>query len=58
MMRDEKGQPTRLAAAARLPMGRPGTAEDVAGLALFLASPEARWITGSVLSVDGGFLAS
>jgi NAD(P)-dependent dehydrogenase (short-subunit alcohol dehydrogenase family) len=58
MMRDDKGRPTRLAAASRLPMGRPGTAEDVAGLALFLASSEARYMTGAVLSVDGGFLAS
>lgn len=58
MMRDDKGQPTRLAQSARLPMGRPGTAEDVAGLALFLASPDSRWMTGGVLSVDGGFLAS
>jgi NAD(P)-dependent dehydrogenase (short-subunit alcohol dehydrogenase family) len=58
MMRDDKGQPTRLALSARLPMGRPGTADDVAGLALFLASPDSRWMTGGVLSVDGGFLAS
>lgn len=58
MMHDDKGQPTRLATAARLPMGRPGTAEDVAGLALYLASQDARWMTGCVLGMDGGFLAS
>ncbi|MDQ4214239.1 SDR family NAD(P)-dependent oxidoreductase [Microbacterium capsulatum] len=34
-----------------------GTADDVASAALFLASPAARWITGSVLSVDGGYTA-
>jgi NAD(P)-dependent dehydrogenase (short-subunit alcohol dehydrogenase family) len=37
-------------------LGRWGTAEDVAGPALFLCSPAASWITGSVLVVDGGQL--
>jgi len=40
----------------RTPMGRWGTPEDVAGPVLFLASPEARFITGVVLPVDGGYL--
>jgi NAD(P)-dependent dehydrogenase (short-subunit alcohol dehydrogenase family) len=34
-----------------------GTAEDVANAALFLASDESRWVTGSSLVVDGGFTA-
>jgi NAD(P)-dependent dehydrogenase (short-subunit alcohol dehydrogenase family) len=34
--------------------GRLGTAEDIANAALFLASEQAGWITGQVLSVDGG----
>jgi meso-butanediol dehydrogenase/(S,S)-butanediol dehydrogenase/diacetyl reductase len=39
------------------PLGRVGEADDVANAALFLASDEASWITGTVLSVDGGLLA-
>jgi NAD(P)-dependent dehydrogenase (short-subunit alcohol dehydrogenase family) len=40
--------------AARHPLGRIGTAEEVADLAVFLASERARWITGSVYAIDGG----
>jgi meso-butanediol dehydrogenase/(S,S)-butanediol dehydrogenase/diacetyl reductase len=39
------------------PLGRVGEPEDVADAAAFLASDEARWITGEVLRVDGGLLA-
>ncbi len=38
----------------RHPLGRLGEAEEVAELALFLVSDRARWITGSVYSIDGG----
>lgn len=37
-----------------IPFGGFGAVEDVAAAALFLASPQARWITGQVLAVDGG----
>ena len=39
----------------RQPMGRLGTAEEVAQAALYLVSDEAAFVTGTVLSVDGGF---
>lgn len=40
------------------PLGRNGQATDVVGAMLFLASDEASWITGTVLPVDGGVMAS
>jgi NAD(P)-dependent dehydrogenase (short-subunit alcohol dehydrogenase family) len=42
----------------RTPMGRFGDAREVAGTAIFLASEAASFITGEVIAVDGGFLAS
>jgi len=42
------------AAGARLPMGRMGEAEEVANLALFLASDAASYITGCAINMDGG----
>jgi meso-butanediol dehydrogenase/(S,S)-butanediol dehydrogenase/diacetyl reductase len=40
---------------ARQPMGRLGTAEEVAKAALFLISEDAGFVTGAALSIDGGF---
>jgi 3-oxoacyl-[acyl-carrier protein] reductase len=39
-----------------IPMGRFGSGDDIADAALFLASPAARYITGQVLTVDGGMV--
>jgi NAD(P)-dependent dehydrogenase (short-subunit alcohol dehydrogenase family) len=43
---------------ARIPMGRFGQLSDVAGAAVFLASPAASYVTGHSLVVDGGWTAS
>jgi 2-deoxy-D-gluconate 3-dehydrogenase len=42
---------------AKIPLGRIAEPEDLVGAALFLASDNARWITGNTIVVDGGFLA-
>jgi NAD(P)-dependent dehydrogenase (short-subunit alcohol dehydrogenase family) len=44
--------------AAQYPLGRFGEPEDAAALAAFLLSPEAAWITGQVIGLDGGFSAT
>ena len=41
----------------RIPLGRIGTPEDIAGPAVFLASDLARYMTGVTMPVDGGFLS-
>lgn len=51
------GDPKRLAAALqRIPLGRLGTPADMAGAALFLASPLAAYVVGHTIPVDGGLL--
>jgi 3-oxoacyl-[acyl-carrier protein] reductase len=46
----------REAVLKQIPLGSFGSAEDIAGAALFLASPAARYVTGQVLTVDGGMV--
>ena len=49
--------PRRLQAAKeRIPLGRLGTPEDMAGVVLFLASPLARYVVGQTIPVDGGLI--
>jgi NAD(P)-dependent dehydrogenase (short-subunit alcohol dehydrogenase family) len=43
---------------ARTPLGRWGDPQDLVGPALFLCSDAARFVTGAVLPVDGGYLAA
>lgn len=45
-------------AAARVPLGRVGEPEDIADVILFLASPQARYVTGQVIVADGGLAIS
>ncbi|HEV8679401.1 MAG TPA: glucose 1-dehydrogenase [Stellaceae bacterium] len=42
---------------ALIPLGRLGEPDDLVGAVLFLAADESRWVTGSTVTVDGGYLA-
>lgn len=59
MTADVAGSPEQLVPFIdRIPLERPGTPEDIAPVVLFLASPDAAYITGVVLPIDGGTSAS
>jgi 3-oxoacyl-[acyl-carrier protein] reductase len=45
---------TRKKLYAQIPMGKAGTAKDVAKLAVYLASSDAQYVTGQVWNMDGG----
>ena len=58
LTRPLQDDPTRSAAIlARTPLGRWAEPADIAGAVVFLGSPAARFVTGIVLPVDGGYLA-
>ena len=54
----EAGLKARENRLATIPLGRFGKPNDIAGLAVFLASDESSWMTGTVIPVDGGVTAS
>ena len=43
---------------SQIPLGRIGKPSDIGGVAVFLASEEAQYITGQMIYVDGGILAN
>lgn len=49
----QHNRPTYDATLANCPVGRMGTAEEVAAAVVFVASPKAQWVSGAVLVVDG-----
>ncbi|HUE54961.1 MAG TPA: SDR family oxidoreductase [Candidatus Udaeobacter sp.] len=53
----EQGQALRKARIATIPLGRIGRPEDVAEMAVFLASEESSWLTGAAIPLDGGLTA-
>lgn len=54
----EAGRKAREYRLATIPLGRFGKPSDIAGLAVFFASDESSWMTGTVIPVDGGVTAS
>ena len=55
-MTSELKEEMRAALIKQIPLGCLGEADDIAGAALYLASPSARYVTGQVLTVDGGMV--
>jgi NAD(P)-dependent dehydrogenase (short-subunit alcohol dehydrogenase family) len=53
----EEGKALRKARIGQIPIGRMGRPEDVAELAVFLASDESSWLTGAAIPLDGGLSA-
>ena len=54
--RDQSDDPLYASTLKNSPVGHMGTPEEIAEVALFLASPHARWVTGQTIAVDGGQL--
>jgi len=55
-MTDVLSDEVKKAVLARIPLGKFGESEDIAAAVAFLAAPEAKYITGQVLTVDGGMV--
>jgi NAD(P)-dependent dehydrogenase (short-subunit alcohol dehydrogenase family) len=56
-MTDDRMAEAVKTANGQIPLGRPGTPDDIATVALFLASDAARYVTGVMIPVDGGRMA-
>jgi len=56
-MTQQLSEETRQQILSRIPMGRFGSAEEVAEVVVFLCSDGARYITGQVVAIDGGLIA-
>jgi NAD(P)-dependent dehydrogenase (short-subunit alcohol dehydrogenase family) len=56
--RDKMSDERKAIAMSRVPMKRFGDVNELAGAAVFLASPAAAYVTGTTIAVDGGFLAT
>jgi NAD(P)-dependent dehydrogenase (short-subunit alcohol dehydrogenase family) len=52
-----EGEAVRRARVATIPLGRIGQPEDVAEMAVYLASKESAWMTGVAIPLDGGLSA-
>jgi 3-oxoacyl-[acyl-carrier protein] reductase len=55
-MTSELNAELKAAILKQIPMGKFGSSEDIANAALFLASASASYVTGQVLTVDGGMV--
>ncbi|HEX3031553.1 MAG TPA: 3-oxoacyl-ACP reductase FabG [Bacillota bacterium] len=55
-MTTDLGEAVQTELLTKIPLGHLGTPEDVAGVVAFLASPDAKYITGQTISVDGGMV--
>jgi meso-butanediol dehydrogenase/(S,S)-butanediol dehydrogenase/diacetyl reductase len=55
--KSEEGRRAKQDRVATIPLGRFGQPQDVAGLAVFLASDESSWMTGTAIPLDGGVTA-
>lgn len=53
----EKGMISLEAIEKRTPMGRIAESEEMVGLAVFMASDESSYMTGSIVNIDGGWVA-
>jgi len=52
-----EGEAAKRARIATIPLGRMGQPEDVAEMAVYLASKESSWVTGAAIPLDGGLSA-